>query len=172
LSALFKKYDKAYEIDKVNLEETMTKIKEAHDKQCKSKSFDLLAAEYPVPADNLSCDILIAIRDDFSVVNDGDKYLKSDYNRFVENKFSKEEDSNFFAKVDRPALNTEDFLDSFNFNVDLLNQEIFNPTKLDLTATKAGAKVANMYKIFWMTLFRNRTKVSFEQFIYNVSIFA
>ena len=29
-----------------------------------------------------------------------------------------------------------------------------------------------MYKIFWLTNFRNRTKVPFDQFIYNLALYA
>ena len=29
-----------------------------------------------------------------------------------------------------------------------------------------------MYKVFWLTNFRNRTKVPFDQFIYNLALYA
>ena len=41
-----------------------------------------------------------------------------------------------------------------------------------MTATTNNVKTANIYKVFWLTCFRNRTKVPFDQFIYNLSLYA
>ncbi len=41
-----------------------------------------------------------------------------------------------------------------------------------MTATTTNVKTANMYKVFWLTSFRNRTKVPFDQFIYNLALYA
>ena len=68
--------------------------------------------------------------------DDNDKYLNYDFNRYLALNLSNEDETSIFTKTtDSTPVNVKDFLASSNFDVGLLDKEIFNPEKLLLAAT-------------------------------------
>ena len=111
-----------------------------------------------------------ALRDDFEA---DEKYITFDYNRYVSAGVLKEEGSNFFERNASHTLSVQDVLDNYEFDFSLLDQELFKPVALSLNVGPSSVEKieVNMYKTFWMTSFKNRSKVSYDQFVYNLALY-
>jgi hypothetical protein len=71
------------------------------------------------------------VRVAFEVANDNDTFLQYDFKRYLAVNLSNEDDSSFFTKTsDSTPVNVKDFLASSNFDVGLLDNDIFNPETL------------------------------------------